>query len=45
VAHVVGIDVPFEEPCAADLVIDNFGATKPAEFESKKRSVGSWNRC
>ena len=27
--HVVGIDVPFEEPRRPDLVIDNFGAMDP----------------
>ena len=40
-AQVVGLDVPFEEPCAPDLVIDNFGATNSAETASRILSLES----
>jgi adenylylsulfate kinase len=33
--NVVGLDVPFEEPAAPDLVIDNYGVVNPAEAASK----------
>jgi cytidine diphosphoramidate kinase len=33
--QVVGLDLSFEEPDAADLIIDNYGAVDPAEAASR----------
>jgi adenylylsulfate kinase-like enzyme len=37
--HVVGLDLPFEEPDAPDLVIDNYGDVDPAEAASRILSL------
>lgn len=34
-AGVVGLDLPFEEPDSADLVIDNYGPVNPADAASR----------
>jgi cytidine diphosphoramidate kinase len=38
-SQVVGVDLPFEEPHAPDLVIDNYGAVGPTEAASRILSL------
>jgi adenylylsulfate kinase-like enzyme len=37
--NVVGLDLPFEEPSAPDLVIDNYRGVTPAEAASRILSL------